>query len=393
MGNIQKIFKLDFIIFALVSLVLWVILTNLVGIKILDHSPIDQFTQQAIMWQKGLNYLPKDDPSLELALFNNRIYVSFPPAPTFIEYPFTLIFGQQTPNTFVLLLLTWIAMLFTFCIFLKLTDNRLLSFAAAFIFFWGTQILYLSLIGRVWHQGQLFGMVFGVTAILIAVYSKKAYPLLFAGFMVSLAVGCRPFYLFLAIVIFYIAIRNQINWKKAFLFICAGMLPLGVFYALYNYARFGAFLEFGHNYLPHIINDKIRQFGPEFLQRNAFHAFLKMPQYDDVNQYMHFSGLGTAFWVVSPYMLLAFFFFFKKDIPIYGKILCGIALSIIWLSLLMHESNGWFQFGYRYGVDLIAILIYFFAVSFKRLTIWMVILGAYSVVINIYGAFWFYVIH
>jgi hypothetical protein len=382
--------KLDFIIFAAASLILWFLIIYLTGNQVLEHCPIDQFTKQALAWQKGHNYLPEYQSYLELAQYKGRVYVSFPPCPTFIEFPFTLIFRENTPNSLVMMLFTWLAMLFSFFIFLKLTGNRLLSFFSAFVLFWGTQILYLSFIGRVWHQGQLYGIFFAVTAILIAVYSSKAYMLIFPGLLVGLAVGCRPFYVFLFPFLFYIAWQNKIPFKKALLFLILGIMPIGLFIALYNYVRFQSFFEFGHNYLPHIINDKIRQFGPEFLKKNLFHSFVNLPRFDQTNQIISFSGVGTAFWLTAPIMILPFFFFLKKDIPLRGKIIGILSLLLTWTGLLMHESNGWFQFGYRYGVDLIALMIYFYAVSYKKLTVWMVIVGTVSVIINIYGAFWFY---
>lgn len=385
----KRIFKPDIIFFAIGTLLLWIVLTIFLGINLFEHSPIDQHTRQALAWKKGEIHLEEDFSWLELAKYKGKIYVSFPVSPTLIAFPMVLIFGQNTPNTLTLLIFTWVAMLFSFFILEKLTKNRPLSFLMSFSFFWGSQILYLSMRGAVWHQGQLYGVFFTITAFLIALYSKRAIYLIFSGLMLALAVGCRPFYLFMAPLLLYLSLQKH-SPLKTILFTGIGLASFGTFLALYNFIRFDSIFEFGHNYLPLTTIQGYPQFGLRYLLRNLKHVFIKLPQWVPSRNLLTFYGEGTAIWMVAPVILLGFYFFFKRDVPLCEKIIGGSSLAAIWLMLLFHVSNGWFQFGYRYGVDLIPLSLYFFGRSFKKLKFWFVPICAFSVIINIYGAFWFY---
>jgi len=230
---------------------------------------------------------------------------------------------------------------------------------------------------------------FTVTAFLIALYSKRAIYLIFSGLMLALAVGCRPFYLFMAPLLLYLSLQKH-SPLKTILFIGIGLVSFGTFLALYNFIRFDSIFEFGHNYLPVTTIQGYPQFGLRYLLRNLKHVFIKLPQWVPSHNLLTFYGEGTAIWMVAPVILLGFYFFFKRDVPLCEKIIGGSSLAAIWLMLLFHVSNGWFQFGYRYGIDLIPLSLYFFGRSFKKLKLWFVPVCVFSVIINIYGAFWFY---
>ncbi|TET09985.1 hypothetical protein E3J84_04540, partial [Candidatus Aerophobetes bacterium] len=243
----KQILRGDFLIFSAVTLVVWIAFAFFMGMPLFRHDILaDQHTRQALACREGRMHLEENVGWLELVEYKDKIYISFPPTPTLIAFPLTLIFGYNTPNTFTLLIFTWLAMLFSFFIFEKLTQNRLLSFFMAFSFFWGSQILYLSMLGTVHNQGQLYGVFFAILALLIALNTKKAWSLIVSGLMLGLAVGCRPFYLFMLPLLLYLGIQKH-SLRKTLLFTGLGLAPMGIFLALYNLARFGSIFEFGHN--------------------------------------------------------------------------------------------------------------------------------------------------
>lgn len=74
---------------------------------IFSHSPYDSYTRQALAWREGRTYLTDDPQSLaylELAVYEGKYYVSFPPVPTVTEYFLTFFFGQNTPDRLVTVL-------------------------------------------------------------------------------------------------------------------------------------------------------------------------------------------------------------------------------------------------------------------------------------------------
>jgi hypothetical protein len=387
----KKIFRLDFIIFACVSLALWFVLLYTVGSSVTEHSVHDQHTVQALAWLNGK--IAMDEPGDERAEYNGKIYISFPPAPTFIELPFALLLGRNTPNTLTLLLFTWLAMLFSFFILLKLTGNRTLSLFASFSFFWGSQILYLSLTGAVWDQGQLYGLFFALTAILILLYTEKKIGIAIGAFFLGLAVGCRPFYLVMALFYAYQAYK-RFPKPGTFVYVICGLLPPGIFYAIYNFVRFGSFFEFGHKYLSwYKDNPTDGLVNLKFFIQDFYYALINLPEWDSARGILSFHGMGTSLLFVAPFILLGFVYFFKPGISLREKLISGISIFGIWFLLLLHDTNGWYQFGYRFSVDLIPLLIFFFGCAFKKDHLYLVPISVFSVIINIYGAIWFYVLN
>jgi len=386
--KLKKVFTRDFILFALITLTLWLVLFYALGFSVTDHVLYDQHTLQALAWQKGHVNIASVW-FLEIAEYQDKRYNSFPPTPTFIELPLTYIFGRLTPNSFVLLLSTWVSMLLSFFIFLKLTKKRFLSYFLALAFFWGSNILYLSLFGAVWNQGQLYGLFFTILAFFILFHSHKKWPLIIGAFCLGLAVGCRPFYLFMAPLFLYYSYQKFPHWKT-FIYTIVGLGPPGIFYAVYNWVRFGDILEFGHVYLPHSQDLGGKIFSCDYLARNLHHVFLQIPVWNfDLNR-VDFDDRGIAIWISSPIILLGLVFFFQKKISVPEKIISGLCLIAIWVPLLLHESNGWLQFGYRYSIDLIPLLLILVGRTLRRNYLWLFPLALYSVLINIYGAVWFY---
>ncbi len=387
----RRLFKLDFIAFAVITFALWIVLLYGIGASITEHSIHDQHTVQALAWLSGK--IDIGEPGDERAEYNGKVYISFPPAPTFIELPFALLFGRNTPNTFTLLLFTWVAMLFAFFILVKLTGSRSLSFFASFSFFWGSQILYLSLTGAVWHQGQLYGLFFALAAILLLLYAEKRIGIAVGALFVGLAVGCRPYYLVMALFYFYQAYKRFPRIGTIVYLVC-GLLPAGLFYAIYNFVRFGSFFEFGHKYLAwYMENPGSGQIDFRYFAQDFFYALLKLPEWDSARGFLSFHGMGTSLFVVAPFLFFGFVYFFKPGISAVEKIVSGVSIFGIWFLLLLHDTNGWFQFGYRFSVDLIPLLVFFFGRAFTKDHLYLVPVGVFSVVINIYGAVWFYVLN
>ena len=65
-------------------------------------------------------------------------------------------------------------------------------------------------------------------------------------------------------------------------------------------------------------------------------------------------------------------------------------LLVVWSCLLLHESNGWFQFGLRYSIDIAPIAALGAIAAFHSIKRngAMLALTAFSVCINLYGIRW-----
>jgi hypothetical protein len=377
--------------YALAALVLWLLLLRSLGVSLMQHSFADQHSLQALAWLKGSSALSDAPDGLELVEEAGRVFVSFPPVPTLIELPLVLYFSRETPNTLVVLLLTWCTSLLCVLLLRRLTGNVTLALLATVAFFWGSSVLHLSLEGSVWHQGQVIGLLLALAALASAHSGRGRMSAAFSGALLGLAVGCRPFHLFTLPFLIYVATRRR-RFAPAVGWLIAGLaIPLAAL-ACYNWVRFGQPTEFGHTFLPHSRALPHGIFSLVYLARNVDHIFLRLPEWDFGRGILSFSARGTAFWLTNPVWVLAFLFFVARDIPRSERILGGASLAIHWSILLLHESNGWTQFGYRYGVDLLPLLIFFFGRAFRHGHWSFVVLTQYAVLINLYGALWYYVL-
>jgi hypothetical protein len=378
-----------FLVYAIVTLILWTGALYVRGGKFLEHEYMDQHTLQAMAWGQGKMTLDGRLDQQEIAMYKGQFFVSFPPTPTLLEYPLTRVFGRHTPNVMVLILSAWLAMLLSCLVIYHETGNRRLAILGGLCFFWGSNVFYLSLKATVWHQGQVLGVLFATFALASVIISSNRLAIFLAGVSLGLAVGCRPFYLFVAIYCLYsLAVRFRNRTGAAhFLY---GLAPVLADLSLYNYARFDSFTEFGHKYLMHSISLSHGIFSVYYLKNNLYHAMVQPPMWDRAYEILGFSGAGTSVLFVTPFAFLGLDAIFSRQVDRWEKLALCVPFVIIWSMLLLHESNGWFQFGYRYSVDLIPLLMVMFAKSFRRINIPILLVGAFSLVMNVYGALWFY---
>ena len=67
--------------------------------EILTHNPYNSYTKQCLAWLSGRLDLGQNYEWLELAVFEDKYFVSFPPFPSYVFLPFALIFGESNPES------------------------------------------------------------------------------------------------------------------------------------------------------------------------------------------------------------------------------------------------------------------------------------------------------
>lgn len=349
-----------------------------------EHSPYDQQTLAAEAWLNGRTDLAEKPPYLEIAEYKGKFYSSFPPTAALFEVPFVLARSpehrRETPNTAVQVLLVLLAAVTVFAALSKTLQSTKLAAFYAGAFFFGTQMLYLSVEARIWHQGHCFAVAFGAFAAALIYFAQKWSWALGSGVCLGLATGSRPDVLFSAPYFAYTAFRR----KKLLPFVAGLALPLLALF-IYNAVRFDSPFEFGHKYLSWSQQLPFGIFSTAYLSRNLYHALL--------NPTLH--GRGTSLILVEPVLVIAAIQFFRSKLSIEDKTVAALSVLACWVPLLLHESNGWYQFGYRFGVDLIPVLFLMLLTSGpKSYPKWTERLLAgvfiYSILFNIYGMMWFY---
>lgn len=351
-----------------------VVLQMLVGGSFSGPSDYNSYTLQAMAWREGRIALGMDYPHLELAVYNGDWYVSFPPVPAIPMYLLTFLSGMNTPDALVVKLYAAAAMLAVYLCLKRIGWNPWHAAGMAFLMTLGGSMLPLPLNGAVWYQAQTMAFMLTVSAIALMT-SGKTTPALF---LYALAVGCRPFnvcYGPLLMLVWYLKPKRR-SLAGAVRRLMPGMvlgLAVATAYAVYNYARFGNPLEFGHNYLPEFQRSATGQFSLQHLIQNAEQFLLWLPARWSAEGLIY-EPFGSSVFLSNPMLMLLVIWYLcdlltrRTTLP---KHLTVLFFAVHLFLLLLHRTGGGHQLGARYAVDLVPYsLIYLTLRREKRGMAW-----------------------
>jgi hypothetical protein len=380
-------------------LLLWRLCLMALSINPLSHDFQDSYTLQALAWRTGQIHITPSELSnnLELAVYNGRLYVSFPPVPTIPLWLLTFIYDWATPNRIVILIyfLSGYAVAYSLCRRMNKADGPAAVWAAFLVA--GCNLLYICWSGGVWYQAQALSFLLTLCAFRLLL-NKTSSSWSMGLCCLALAVGCRPFQAVYVVPGLWMAYRNVQNRNKMpmasalarILLLCIPAILVGLGYGLYNMLRFGSFFEFGHTYLP-----EFQEYGPQF-SLNYFSENLKnvfrLPFFEESRlDFPRFNGF--AFYLVNPLFLLAagaaVHGIYKKRFRTQDYLLV-LCLVLHFNLLLLHRTFGGWQFGARYLIDLCPALFYLTLrhPNKSRLLIGTVMI--WGVLFNLYGGLLFY---
>ncbi len=203
----------------------------------------------------------------DTAYYNGKAYVYFGIVPLLLLFlPFNLItklnMGCNVAvliySAFAFFLLKEILVNIINKYFKEVSFKIVVSALASLCF--GSLILFLNGIPRYYEVAIISGLFFSLLGILLILQSedKNSYIKMFFGCLsLALAVGCRPTYLFISLIILPILAQKLIknvkskNKKEVIKELIAVMIPyitVGLALMYYNYIRFDSIFEFGAKY-------------------------------------------------------------------------------------------------------------------------------------------------
>ncbi len=382
----------------LAVLMVYILIMLGLGYSLMDHSPYDSYTLQAMAWREGR--MTVDGPSytwLELAIYQDEYYVSFPPVPSVVMLPLTWIWGYNTPTMAVNLFMLLCTAAFGYALLLRLGHHPVRAAVVAFFYVCGCNILIIMLRGGVWYTAQGMSMLL-TAAFLYGVNSPKEKhnrAAMSLGLVcLALSVGCRPFQ---AVYVPY-GLYKLYMWKhregEKWIRTILGMVPyviaplmIAAAYGWYNTVRFDNPLEFGHNYLPEFTREGNTQFSLAHWPKNLKNIF-RMPQI--VNGVLTFDRLGpTALPLTCPIFVISMIETIRRLIRKkldWEDVLLIASLFIHFNLLLLHRTLGGMQLGVRYMDDLVPALLLLTFRKKEKLSYIDVMLMLLGVGVNIYGA-------
>lgn len=327
--------------------------------------PYNSYILQAQSWLEGRLDLGRDYPYLELAIFNNKYYVSFPPFPSYVMLPFALI-GWNSCDSMIAFAVSLLGAVYAFKILKHFDIESKTAIFFTLLLTVGSNWLMTAQNAWVWFIAQNMAFTLSLMAIYYALKNKIGLSLAFW----ACAVGCRPFQILYLPALLYLIYNahKAVNpedkiidiIKKRYL----ALVPMAVIalsYMILNSARFGNITEFGHNYLPEFTNSELGQFNLSYIKENIGSVF-RLPSVNSsgIWEYPQFNGM--CIFLISPivisyivYTVKAFALKQETDKKLIFIIIVIVILEI--LCITSHKTMGGSHFGNRYMNDILPAIL------------------------------------
>ena len=359
-----------------------------------------------------------------------RALIPFPPLPAIILLPLVAAFGLSTDAALVAAVLGGLNVGLAYRMVSRLTTDPLIAILATLFYGFGTVAWYAGMLGSTWflaHVVASSALLLAITAALdadrrSAGHGPPAGPIdrrqVMAGLLFGLSATARlttilaaPFFVFVG--------GGGSSLRRA---VSAGLgaaIPVLVLLA-YNVATTGQLFHPGYEHLYQteytpVPSGALAQLFPT-LQGITYHPgdwALQDPRYvpqnllimlawlpevrpecglallDQACPLLRPDRLGMSLILTSPAWLLA--------VPVVlrewrRRLVLGSALAVACVTLvnLMHFSQGWVQFGYRFSNDAAPFGLLLVTLGLARYGVrwWTVALVALSIVINAWGVYW-----
>jgi len=224
---------------------------------------------------------------------------------------------------------------------------------------------------------------------------------LWAGAFFALAIGNRTEIVLSLPIFIYFLIRHvapeatalkAITQKSrenlpVFVYFLAVPVVLGIFTALYNYARFGSIFDFGYARIPRLLQEPWYQHGLFSLHaipwngyKMLFEGFKDLP----IPPYIGFYPFGCSIFLASPFLFLIF----REGGP--HRVAAWIAIGLLTFALWAHGNPGGWQFSYRYAMVLLPwMFLLLLGNGFAKISVIELCLFAVSVTINAIATYQF----
>jgi hypothetical protein len=187
------------------------------------------------------------------------------------------------------------------------------------------------------------------------------------------------------------------RWRptRAHLALLAGVAAVALPIAAYNVARFGSPIDFGYARIPSgefgLVTDEpwFRHglLSPLYIPRHLYAMLLQSFEWVDVAPFLRPSITGLSLTLSAPFLFFAACAWSVRErhplVPV--ALLC---VPLILLPDVLHGSWGFAQFGYRFVLDAVPVLMLLLGWAYRdRATPWLVAAIALGVGVHAYGIY------
>jgi hypothetical protein len=340
---------------------------------------------------RALNGKIESIPESEIKSRIKKYYVSFPPFPAVLFLPAVAIADMRVNDVLFTVLLAPFGPMLLFLALRRLSargDSRRSEHDDLWLtmtFGLGTVYYYASVQGQVWYTAHIVATALCGAFVLC---SFEARAPIAAGLALGALVLTRPQMGFVGIFFLYEAWRAGRFSLRTMVRVGLPVLVFGAVGAWFNWARFGSISEFGHFYLNVRWTDRIQRYGLfnySFLSRNLAAAFTLTPKLLAKAPYVQISWHGLSMLLTTP--ALAYLCWPR----VRGGLHRALWIAVLPIALLsfLYQNDGWVQFGFRFSIDYLFLLMMLLSVGGRPLTRTMKALILVGMLVNLFGAITF----
>lgn len=345
-------------------------------------NPYNQYVRLADSFLHGRLDIRNPPDYLELARYQDgqacqgaepgcKGYVIDPPAPAVLLIPFVVIWGVGLNQVFVSMLFAAAAMGLFWVAARQMGWSAPFAGAMVLLLGLGSNFWWAATDGTLWTFAHVTAVFFLMAALVEATGARRPW---LVGLLVGAAGLARlPTFLTFPFFAYLLLEDNERPWRdmlrdgRVQTRLGVFALALGAMAAadlLYNFARYDTILDKGYDHPQYVDQpwfDKGR-FDISYVPRHIEAIFFKQPELDE-SQFPYFrpSSAGMALSFTTPAVLYAFNTYFDRR-----TIAAAVALGLTAVPLVVHGTTGWAQFGYRFSLDLLPMLVVLTAAGMRH---------------------------
>ena len=355
----------------------------------------DQYVPLADAFLHGSLSIPVDRPWMELVPVpggGGAQYSPFPPVPALTLMPVVAMLGlfpgvgELSGNVMsavvgaVNVALAWYLLA---GIGVRLRPRLVIVIGFAFTTHW-----WVAGMAGTHHYAAVVATLFLLLALNLAV--RRRWPAV-AGLALGLAAGSRlPTGMALPVLLAFFADRSAGRWRpsRAHLQLLLGLAVPAALFAAYNIARFGSPFDTGYAHIPSgetglVTDEPWFRYGlvsPLYVPRHLYAIFIQGPVLVETFPYLKPDLTGLSLTLSAPVLFWA--------LRARGALVAatGLSIGLVLLPDLMHGSWGFAQFGYRFILDAVPLLLLLLGWAYRERASWTLIAAvAVSVAVHTWG--------
>jgi hypothetical protein len=350
----------------------------------LRPTPYNNYVLLAQAFLHGRAWIDWPGAYIDALQYAGRYYIIEAPLPAILLLPFTAIFGLQTNQTLLAIVLAAVAVGAAWELGerfgLRASAN---AWICAFLLA-GTDLLWCATLGDVWFIAHVSAVAFTLLALAELAGKRR-------GWLVALFAACAfesRFSMVLALPAYaYLLLAPRRRMTELIPF-ASVLIAVGALWVFYNRARWGTWSDIGYTTWYH--QDQAGMpFGSPFrliyLPYQFWSFFIQAPTRVAAFPWLRPEYSGVALTWTSPALILAFF----ARTPVRWAIALWIAALLTALPNFLYYVNGFAQFGMRHALDFEPFLVALMMLAVRdRFPRWGYALIAYSCAVGLWGSWY-----